>query len=103
MYKIGIFIPASHLDTVKQSMFAAGAGRIGHYDCCAWQTLGQGQFRPLQHSQPFIGQQGKIETVEEYRVEMVCDDSLIKAVIAAMKQAHPYETPAYDVWQLADV
>lgn len=103
MYKIGTFIPASHLEAVKQSMFAAGAGRIGHYDCCAWQTLGQGQFRPLQHSQPFIGQPGKIETVEEYRVEMVCDESLIKAVIAAMKQAHPYETPAYDVWQLANI
>jgi hypothetical protein len=103
MYKIGIFIPASHLEAVKQSMFAAGAGRIGNYDCCAWQTLGQGQFRPMQESQPFIGQQGVIATVEEYRVEMVCDESVIKAVIAAMKRAHPYETPAYDVWQLTDI
>jgi len=103
MYKIGIFIPASHLDAVKQAMFTAGAGRIGNYDSCAWQTLGQGQFRPLQHSHPFIGNQGVIETVEEYRVEMVCDDAIIKEVIAAMKQTHPYETPAYDVWQLADM
>ena len=103
MYKIGIFIPATHLDAVKMAMFAAGAGRIGNYDCCAWQTAGQGQFRPLQDSQPFIGQQGVIATVEEYRVEMVCEESLIHGVIAAMKRAHPYETPAYDVWQLADV
>jgi hypothetical protein len=103
MYKIGIFIPATHLEAVKMAMFAAGAGRIGHYDCCAWQTAGQGQFRPLQDSQPFIGQQGIIATVEEYRVEMVCEESLIRAVIAAMKRAHPYETPAYDVWQLVDV
>ncbi|MBI3186991.1 MAG: NGG1p interacting factor NIF3 [Gammaproteobacteria bacterium] len=103
MYKIGIFIPATHLEAVKMAMFAAGAGRIGHYDCCAWQTAGQGQFRPLQDSQPFIGQQGVIATVEEYRVEMVCEESLIRAVIAAMKRAHPYETPAYDVWQLVDV
>lgn len=103
MYKIGIFIPQSHLEAVKMAMFAAGAGRIGNYDCCAWQTAGQGQFRPLQDSQPFIGQQGVIATVEEYRVEMVCEASRIKAVIAAMKQAHPYETPAYDVWQLADL
>lgn len=103
MYKIGIFIPATHLEAVKTAMFAAGAGRIGHYDCCAWQTAGQGQFRPLQDSQPFIGQQGVIATVEEYRVEMVCEQSLIRAVIAAMKRAHPYETPAYDVWQLVDV
>lgn len=85
------------------AMFEAGAGRIGNYDCCAWQTLGQGQFRALEHSKPFIGQQGVIETVEEYRVEMVCADELIKPVIAAMKHAHPYETPAYDVWQLADL
>jgi hypothetical protein len=103
MYKIGIFIPASHLDAVKQAMFAAGAGRIGNYDCCAWQTPGQGQFRPMQESQPFIGQHGVIATVEEYRVEMVCEASIIHAVIAAMKRAHPYETPAYDVWQLADI
>ncbi|MDQ1362161.1 MAG: hypothetical protein QG652_21 [Pseudomonadota bacterium] len=103
MYKIGIFIPASHLESVKQAMFTAGAGRIGNYDCCAWQTLGQGQFRPLQHSNPFIGNQGVVETVEEYRVEMVCADELIKPVIAAMKKAHPYETPAYDVWQLANI
>lgn len=103
MYKIGIFIPASHLEPVKQAMFAAGAGRIGLYDCCAWQTLGQGQYRPLPDSQPFIGQQGVIETVEEYRVEMVCEDALISQVITAMKQAHPYETPAYDVWQLTDI
>ena len=103
MYKIGIFIPASHLEAVKQAMFAAGAGRIGNYDCCAWQTLGQGQFRPLQGSQAFIGQQGVVATVEEYRVEMVCETAIIHTVIAAMKQAHPYETPAYDVWQLADV
>lgn len=103
MYKIGIFIPASHLEPVKQAMFAAGAGRIGHYDCCAWQTLGQGQFRPLQDSQPFIGNPGVMATVEEYRVEMVCADASLKMVIAAMKLAHPYETPAYDVWQLTDI
>ena len=80
-------------------MFNAGAGKIGDYDCCSWQTLGQGQFRPLENSQPFIGSTGQIEQVEEYKVEMVCSDSLIKAVISAMKQAHPYEEPAYDVWK----
>ena len=103
MVKIGIFIPASHLESVKLAMFNAGAGRIGNYDCCAWQTLGQGQFRALPDSQPFIGNQGVIATVEEYRVEMVCTNAALKAVIAAMKQAHPYETPAYDVWQLINI
>ncbi len=103
MYKICVFIPESHLDAVKTAMFQAGAGRIGDYDSCAWQTLGQGQFRPLENSSPFIGTQGQVETVAEYKVEMVCADTIIKPVITAMKQAHPYEEPAYDVWKLADL
>lgn len=103
MYKLCVFVPESHLETVKQAMFAAGAGRIGDYDSCSWQTLGQGQFRPLQDSQPFIGQQGQVETVAEWKVELVCEDALIATAIAAMKAAHPYEEPAYDVWQLADL
>ena len=100
MYKLSVFIPESQLEQVKTAMFAAGAGRIGNYDCCSWQTLGQGQFRPLDNSQPFIGQQGKVEQVSEYKVEMVCEDGFVNAIIAAMKQAHPYEEPAYDVWKL---
>lgn len=103
MYKIAVFIPTDHLDKVKSAMFTAGAGHIGHYECCAWQCLGQGQFRGLPDSDPYIGKKGQIETVEEYKVEMVCHDELVKAVIAAMKQAHPYEEPAYDVWKLADL
>ncbi|MDH5472312.1 MAG: YqfO family protein [Gammaproteobacteria bacterium] len=100
MYKICVFIPESHLEQVKTAMFAAGAGKIGDYDCCSWQTLGQGQFRPLDNSKPYIGTQGQIEQVDEYKVEMVCDDQLIKKVITSMKQAHPYEEPAYDIWQV---
>ena len=103
MYKISIFIPASHLEAVKNAMFDAGAGRIGDYDCCAWQCLGTGQFRPLENAQPYIGEHHKIETVDEYKVEMVCANDAIKTAIAAMKQAHPYEEPAYDVWQLEDL
>jgi hypothetical protein len=103
MYKICVFIPSSHLEQVKNALFESGAGHIGNYDCCSWQTLGKGQFRPNEHSKPFIGHSGKVETVEEYKVEMVCGNDKIKQVIAAMKQAHPYEEPAYDVWQLAEL
>lgn len=103
MYKLCVFIPSSHLEQVKSAMFEAGAGRIGQYDCCSWQTLGQGQFRPLTHSQPFIGQTGQLETVDEYKVELVVENQLIKSVISAMKQAHPYEEPAYDTWLLAEI
>jgi hypothetical protein len=103
MYKLCVFIPESHLAPVKQALFDAGAGRIGDYDCCAWQCLGSGQFRPLQGANPFIGATGEVETVSEYKVEMVCEDALIKDVITAMKQAHPYEEPAYDVWRLEEL
>jgi len=103
MYKLAFFVPESHLEAVKQAVFATGAGRIGNYDCCAWQTLGQGQFRPLPGSQPFIGEQGEVETVSEYRVELVCEDGLIRQAVKALIDAHPYEEPAYDVWVLADL
>ncbi|HDS1735506.1 MULTISPECIES: YqfO family protein [Pseudomonas] len=101
MYKLAFFVPASHVDVVKAAVFAAGGGRIGGYDHCAWQTLGQGQFRPLGGSQPFLGQAGQVEMVDEWKVELVVADDLIAQVVAALKQSHPYETPAYEVWQLA--
>ncbi|MGE8058247.1 NGG1p interacting factor NIF3 [Pseudomonas sp. NPDC089547] len=102
MYKLAFFVPASHVEVVKAAVFAAGGGRIGDYDHCAWQTLGQGQFRPLSGSQPFLGQAGQVEVVEEWKVELVVADALIAQVVAALKQSHPYETPAYEVWRLAE-
>ncbi len=103
MYKLCVFIPKSHLENVKSAMFEAGAGKIGNYECCSWQTLGQGQFMPLPDSQPYIGNIGQLETVMEYKLELVVQDNLIKTVIKQMKQAHPYEQPAYDVWQLSQL
>jgi hypothetical protein len=100
MYKLAFFVPASHVEAVKSAVFATGAGRIGDYDCCAWQTLGQGQFRPLVGSQPFIGQTGIVETVAEYKVEMVCADACLRAAVAALRAAHPYEEPAFEVIRL---
>lgn len=102
MYKLAFFVPASHVEVVKAAVFAAGGGRIGDYDHCAWQTLGQGQFRPLDGSQPFLGQTGQVEVVEEWKVELVVADDLIAQVVAALKQSHLYETPAYEVWRLAE-
>ncbi|EKT4481152.1 NGG1p interacting factor NIF3 [Pseudomonas putida] len=102
MYKLAFFVPASHVEVVKAAVFAAGGGRIGDYDHCAWQTLGQGQFRPLDGSQPFLGQAGQVEVVEEWKVELVVADDLIAQAVAALKQSHPYETPAYEVWRLAE-
>ncbi len=103
MYKLVVYVPESHLEAVKSALFSAGAGRMGDYDSCAWQVLGQGQFRPLEGSQPYLGQQGKVEYVPEYRVELVCADECINDVLSALRRAHPYEEPAYDVWRLMDL
>ena len=100
MHQIVVYVPQTHVQAVKQALFGAGAGRVGDYDCCAWQTLGQGQFRPLQNSNPFLGEKGVIETVAEYRVELVCANECLGAAIEAMLSAHPYEEPAYSVWPL---
>jgi hypothetical protein len=102
VYKLAFFVPDSHVEVVKDAVFAAGGGRIGDYDHCAWQVLGSGQFRPLAGSQPFIGEAGQVEQVEEWKVELVVADELIVAVVAALKLSHPYETPAYEVWRLED-
>lgn len=102
MYKIVFFVPKTHKETVKQALFDAGAGRIGNYDSCAWETLGTGQFRAMQGANPFLGKIDQIEKVDEYRVELVCEDALIEDAIRAMKAAHPYEEPAYDVIKLAE-
>ncbi|RLT99867.1 MAG: NGG1p interacting factor NIF3 [Ketobacter sp.] len=100
MYKLVFFVPEAHKEAVKQAVFASGAGKIGDYDQCCWEILGQGQFRPLAGANPFIGVTGELETVAEYRVELVCNDALIQAAVQAMKSAHPYEEPAYDVIKL---
>jgi hypothetical protein len=103
MYKLCFYVPESHMEEVKEALFHAGAGKMGDYEWCAWQTLGTGQFRPLEGANPFIGSEGRLEKVPEYRVEMVCSDELIAAAVMALKRAHPYEEPAYDVWKLAEI
>lgn len=103
MYKVVFFVPETHLEKVKTAMFAAGAGLIGNYDCCAWQIKGEGQFRALEGSQAFIGELNQLEKVEEFRVELVCSGLNIKAATQALIEAHPYETPAFEVLKMIDV
>lgn len=100
MYKLGFYVPESHLESVKAVCFDAGAGRIGDYEHCCWQTMGQGQFRPRPGAQPFIGEQDRLECLPEYRVEMVCGRDRARAVVQAMIAAHPYEEPAWDLVEL---
>lgn len=103
MYKLCFYVPDEQLESVKQVLFDAGVGRIGNYDSCCWQTRGTGQFRPLAGSDPHIGVMGTVEMLQEWKVEMVCEDALIRTAVAVLKQAHPYEEVAYDVWRLEDI
>ncbi len=102
MYKISVYVPENSVEKVKQALFDAGAGRIGNYDSCCWQTAGIGQFRPLENSNPAIGSIQQLEQVNEIKIELVCADDLVKPAIRAMRLAHPYEEPAFDVWRLAE-
>ncbi len=102
MYTLIFYVPESHLEVVKQAVFAAGAGTVGDYKNCCWQVLGQGQFQPMPGSQPFIGSQGQLEQVAEWRVELVVAAAVIQSVVDALKAAHPYEEPAYAVYVLAE-
>lgn len=103
MYKICFYVPDSHLEAVKNLMFNTGAGKIGNYSHCCWQIRGEGQFMPLQGSNSYSGTIDQVEKCDEYKVEMVCRDDLIGAVLAAMRTAHPYEEPAYQVWRVEEI
>jgi len=100
MYKLIVFVPETALEKVKQALFTKGAGKDDKYSHCCWQTLGQMQFKPLAESEPVFGKIGEITTTKEYRVEMICQESLLKEVIAELLRVHPYERPAYEVYRL---
>ena len=99
-YHLYFYVPPSHLEQVKTALFNKGAGKIGNYDACCWEVLGQGQFRPLENSQPFVGKANEIEYVAEYKVDMVCALEHIEQVLQELITVHPYETPAYGVYEI---
>lgn len=102
MYMVIFNVPVSHVDVVKEAIFAAGAGYYGNYSHCSWQCLGEGQFMPLEGSRPFVGTAHQLETVPEYRVETICGDDCIQEVVVALRQAHPYEEPSIQVLRMED-
>jgi structural toxin protein (hemagglutinin/hemolysin) RtxA len=102
-YKLIFYVPISHANKVKQAVFATGAGALGAYKHCAFQTKGEGQFLPLEGATPAIGEQGKLEIVEEFKVEILClDEANTKDAVREMKNAHPYEEVAYEVYKVED-
>lgn len=96
-YQIAVYVPLSHVDIVKIAVFSEGAGRFSGYEACCWQTEGQGQFLPMADANPYAGVKGQITHQKEMKLEFFCDSVCIRAVIAAMKKAHPYEVPAFFV------
>ena len=103
MYKLSFFIPKEQKEKVKEALFDTGVGKYKDYDKCSWEVLGTGQFRALENANPFIGKKGKVETLQEYKVEMICEDLLIKKAIKVLKETHPYEEVAYEVIKLEDL
>jgi len=103
MFTLVFYVPASHVEAVKRAVFEKGAGRYRNYDCCSWQVEGTGQFRPLEGSQPFLGSMDKLESVSEFRVEMICPEERAKDVIVALRGAHPYEEPAFALYPNAAI
>lgn len=100
LVKLVVYIPESHVEPVRQSISEAGAGHIGKYSHCTFQTAGIGTFLPLEGSAPFIGEQGKLEYVPEYRLETIMPETIAQQVVSAMLEAHPYEEVAYDLYPL---
>jgi hypothetical protein len=99
-HKIVVFVPVSDADAIREAIGTAGGGKLGNYSHCSFSVRGIGRFRPGQGAQPAIGQVGKLEEVEEERIEITCDTPLVGDVVAAILSVHPYEEPALDVWAL---
>jgi len=101
-YKIVVYVPVDALADVTNAMFRAGAGWIGNYRDCGFHTEGTGTFLPLEGARPAIGRKGKLEKVRESRFETIVPADRLEAVVNAMKKAHPYEVPAFDIYRLFD-
>jgi hypothetical protein len=99
-YKLVVFVPREALDTVRDALFEAGAGRIGNYERCSWYTQGTGTFLAREGSSPALGEVGREQRVAELRLETVFPAERQEEVVAALRKAHPYEEPAFDIYGL---
>ena len=105
-YKLVFTVPHDHKEACKDALFAAGAGQWpnGKYSRVCFEIPGKGQFMPMGGAVPNIGDVGKLEFVEEMRIEMICvGEDVMKKAVGELKKAHPYEEPAYDVYKMEDV
>ena len=100
LLKLVTFVPGQHAESVRQALFAAGAGTIGEYDCCSFNSQGEGTFRAAEGAHPYVGETGKIHIEPEIRIEVILKKELKNQVISVLLESHPYEEPAYDLYEL---
>ena len=103
MYKLNYYVPSEAKEKTKQALFEIGVGMFDNYECCAWETLGQGQFKPIGDANPHIGKLNRLEVLQEYKVELICKDALIHQAVKTLKEVHPYEEVAYEVFKMEDI
>ncbi len=97
-YHLIVYVPLTHAQTIRDVLAANGAGKIGNYDSCSFSSKGTGRFRPLKGSKPFVGLEGKIEEIEEERIEVVVPDTVdLNKLLSNVRKAHPYEEPAIHI------
>ncbi|HEY4964342.1 MAG TPA: hypothetical protein VIH90_06655 [Candidatus Saccharimonadales bacterium] len=103
LVKIVVYVPENNADSIRQAIGDAGAGVVGDYTFCSYSIKGIGRYIPGQNANPYIGSSGKLESVDEERIEVQCEKSKAKKVIEAIKAAHPYEEVVIDVYQLLNL
>lgn len=100
LFKLVFFVPEAFCEKVKEAVFKTGAGTIGNYTRCCFQVLGEGQFYPQAQALPSVGSVGSLEKVREFRVEILCESENVSNAITALMDAHPYEEPAWEVYEV---
>ena len=98
--KIVVFTPLSHAEKIRDVLAASGTGHIGNYDACSFSSRGIGRFRPLKGAHPAVGTQDMLEEVEEEKIEVFCPVDILQQVLMNIREVHPYEEPAIDVYKL---
>jgi hypothetical protein len=101
--KLVWFVPEEALEATRDAVFAAGAGRIGQYERCSWYTAGTGTFLPGEGADPAIGEPGKEQRTPELRVETVVPEARAAEIVAALRDAHPYEEVAFELYPLVEL
>lgn len=102
-YKIVVTVPENEANVLREAIGNAGGGKVGNYTHCSFSIKGTGRFLPTEGAKPAIGQVGQLEEVAEERIEITCDGESVKSVVDVIREAHSYEEPAIDVYELAEL